>query len=206
MRLSDALETLRQEAARLDATEPDPRQRSVNIFLKLKLPAPAKPAAATMPSTTEPTAAASPASGDVVSGTSPGGTADQPVTLSMDQRPLLEVLRAVAGQVGMKVKTERYAVSLVPLTENTEQLYTEEFKVAPGVFGASVASSPGDAKNQTEPTTRIAAEPWLEAKGITFPPGCSATYVPGSQKVVVRNTKENIERLKVLFPPTGSAK
>ena len=204
VRLSDALETLRQEAARLDAAEPDPKQRGVNIFLKR--PAPAKPEAATTPSAAGPTASVSPGITEVASGTSQGSMADQLITLSMEQRPLLEVLRAVANQVGMKVKPERYAVSLVPSTEQTERLYTAEFRVAPGVFGASVASSPGDAKDQTGQITRIDARSWLEAKGVTFPVGASATYLPGSQKVIVRNTEENINRLKILFPTLSPTK
>ena len=181
--LSDVLESLRAEARRLDATESNPANRGVNIFLKL-------PAAVEVPP------------GSAAPATVPGTRANSRVTLDLGGRSLREVLDAVAGQVGMKVKVEQYAVSLVPLTEETERMITAQLTVAPEVLGAP----PADAARPGAPNPRFDPRPWLERKGLTFPTGSSVAYLPASRKLVVRNTPENIERLKVLFPSASPVK
>ena len=200
--LTDAVETLRQEAVRLD-TEPDPKERGVNIFLKL--PAAAKPAAVRAQNAAGTVAPASPSGAAGMANAAPATPASRLITLHADHWPLLEVLRAVGSQIDMKVKVERYAVSLLPLTENDEQLYTAQCIVAAAVFGVPLMPSSTDASGQPMAINRVDVQRWLEGKGITFPPGASATYLPGSQKLVVRNTEENINRLKALFPPASAA-
>ena len=68
------------------------------------------------------------------SGPSPPNTR---ITLTMSRLPLLEALRYVAQQAGLKVKVEQYAVSIVPLSETTDALVTEEIKVLPVFFGSN---------------------------------------------------------------------
>lgn len=123
--LADAIQYLRQESRRLDVTEPDPEARGVNIFLKL--PAAASVGSA-MPST------------------------DARVTLTMNRIPLLEALKYVAAQAGLKVKIEAFAVSLVPLAESSDVLNTETFRVPPtflpnttGANGTSALDQPAAA-------------------------------------------------------------
>lgn len=70
------------------------------------------------------------------------GTAGRmPVTLSLSRIPLLEALRYLAGQAGLKVKVEPYAVSLVPLSDPSGILVTAEFHVAPSFFNAASAAA-----------------------------------------------------------------
>lgn len=195
--LSDALEFLRGEAQRLDTTESNPVNRGVNIFLKL--PAPAATASAL--GQADPTTGRSGAPASTSS-----GPAAARVTLDLSQRPLKEILNAVAGQVGMKVKVERYAVSLVPRSEMTDRLITAQFTVAPAALGAPAATSPAGAAKQDAPNGRFDVRAWLEQRGLTFPPGSSAVYLPDSRKLVIRDTKENIERVKVLLPSTNLAR
>ena len=194
--LSDALEFLRGETQRLDTAESNQANRGVNIFLKLSAPA----ATTSVPRQVNPTAGTggAPAS-------TPSNSVATRITLDLNQRSLKEVLSAVAGQAGMKVKVERYAVSLVPLSEMTDRLITAQFTVAPAVFDASVAPQPVDAAKQDAPSGRFNARSWLEQRGLTFPPGSSAVYLRDSQKLVVRDTKENIERIKVLLPSATPA-
>ncbi len=125
--LDDAIEFLRQESRRLDP-DPDPQSRGLNIVLKL------------------------PAAGQVVLGSQrvaresqtnstalPAGPPSNPtllaakprLTLVMNRIPLLEALKYVAIQAGLKVKVDPYAVSLVPLAENTDALVTAVFRVSP---------------------------------------------------------------------------
>lgn len=66
-----------------------------------------------------------------------GPAARTPVTLTLSRIPLLDALRYLAGQAGLKVRVEPYAVSLVPLSDPSSDLVTAEFRVAPSFFNAA---------------------------------------------------------------------
>ncbi len=216
--VADAIEFLRQESRRLD-TDPDPEQRGVNIFLKLGgSGAPAARAAAPI---AEPVIPGLPEAGGTapapVAGTGP--SASTRITLTMSRLPLLEALKYVAQQAGLKVKVEQYAVSIVPLSEVTDTLVTQEFRVSPTfISSATTGGLGGGALDQTATSAqggggggrtdntgvgsvtiqRQDAKTFLEASGVTFPPGASATYLASTSKLVVRNTQENIDLIESL--------
>ena len=221
--IRDAIEFLRQESRRLDTTEENPDNRGVNIFLKLPpagtvarpVAAAGTPDAAAIPGVDPATAAAAPAG--------PVASAETRITLTLSRIPLLEALRYVASQAGLKVKVEPYAVSIVPLTELTDALITAEFRVPPTFIGTTSSGGTSNALNQgaTSATatggggtvdntgtgsgntiTRQEAKAFLEASGVTFPPGASATYLPATSKLVVRNTQENIDLIENLVQST----
>ena len=219
--LRDAVEFLRQEARRLD-----PEQTGVNIFLKL----PAGTARTAVAAPTTPAAATdappipgidNPASVAPLTATSSGpvATADSRISLSLNNIPLLESLRYVASQAGLKVRVEPYAVAIVPSNEETATLIQAEFRVPPGFIASSVGPSGGSALNAgataaggggggggTRDNTgvgsgviqRMDAKTFLESNGVTFPAGASATYVPQGSRLVVRNTQENIDLIQAL--------
>lgn len=62
------------------------------------------------------------------------------ITLTLHNIPLSEALKYVAAQAGLKVKTEFYAASLVPLTENDAPLVTAVFRVSPTFFDLKPAA------------------------------------------------------------------
>ena len=191
--LGDAIEFLRQESRRLDP-DPDPEQRGVNIFLKL-------PGA--------------------------GSPANTRITLTMSRLPLLEALKYVAQQAGLKVKVEQYAVSIVPLSEVTDTLVTQEFRVSPTFIQSQTTGSLGGGALSQGATSATAtasegifdatgtgavnisrqdAKTFLEASGVTFPPGASATYLPTTGKLVVRNTQENLDLIDSLRQENSPAR
>jgi len=57
----------------------------------------------------------------------------------------------------------------------SEELVTKEWKAPPGLFGPSVTD-------------------WLTAHGVKFGPGASAAYLGDARRLVMRNTKAEIER------------
>src|SRR5439155_8885115 len=57
------------------------------------------------------------------------------ITVTLDNIPLGEALRYVATQAGLKVKVEPYAVSIIPLTEQSNDLITKRYHVPPEFFG-----------------------------------------------------------------------
>jgi general secretion pathway protein D len=147
--LREAVEFLREQAVENDpATE---GKRGVNIVIP--------PSLAVQRVVTPPPAAASPAPGGAAGApaTAPGGTpvagappaaANRPgnvpaapppergnITIELNQIPLGEALRYIANQAGLKVKVEPYAVSLVPKTEQSNDLLVKRYHVPPEFFG-----------------------------------------------------------------------
>jgi general secretion pathway protein D len=57
------------------------------------------------------------------------------ITVNLDNIPLGEALRYIAAQAGLKIKTEPYAVSVIPLTEQSNDLVTKRYHVPPEFFG-----------------------------------------------------------------------
>ncbi len=217
--ISDAIEFLRQESKRLD-NDPDPEARGVNIFLKLPgSSAPSAPRAAAPPADTG--IPGLPSATDVGALTAqpsgPVATANTRITLTLSRIPLVEALRYVAQQAGLKVKVEPYAVSIVPLTEVTDALITAEFRVPPNFISnttsgegpnsldAAATSAVGGGGGGRDITgvggttiSRQDAKSFLESSGVTFPPGSSATYLASTSKLVVRNTQENVDLIESL--------
>ena len=216
--ISDAVEYLRQESARLD-TESNPDERGVNIFLKLPAGGSSRPAV-TAPAPTEPAIPGLPTGADAAApvASAPATSANTRISLTLSSIPLLEALRYVAQQANLKVKVEQYAVSLVPYSENTEVLITREFRVAPnfisntsavpqtlgggaldqGAVSATAASTRDNTGAGSAVINRQGADEFLKASGVQFPPGASATYLPATSKLIVRNTQENIDLVEAL--------
>src|SRR5207249_5457336 len=154
----EAIEVLREQAAEND-TGPE-GQRGVNIVLRLvplgQIAPPSMPVQ--LPALPEGTASPTPAGGAPpltsapapAAGTAPGqagppgavpavapvsGAAGARINVTLDNIPLGEALRYVANQAGLKVKVEPYAVALVPLSEQTNDLITKRYRVPPEFFG-----------------------------------------------------------------------
>ena len=139
--------------------------------------------------------------------------ADARITITLNQIPLGEALRYIASQAGLKVKVEPYAVSIIPISEQSNDLITKEYRVPPGFISSSVnvgasalnqparmAAGGGGTGKDTQETTgghqlvnREGAKEFLESQGVTFPPGASANFLPQSSRLVVRNTADNLE-------------
>jgi len=155
--IREAIEVLREQAAEND-TGPE-GQRGVNIVLRLvptgQIAPPSMPVEPVAPPTgtgapgaggAPPAAGGSPAG---AAGTAPGqagpgavpavapvsGPAAARITVTLDNIPLGEALRYIATQAGLKVKVEPYAVSIIPLTEQSNELITKRYHVPPEFFG-----------------------------------------------------------------------
>ena len=199
--IKEAVDFLRQASRKLDTLEPDSAKKGVNIFLKL----PTATAGGVVP----PPAGAAPA-GDL--GAAPAAatatTEDTQITLALNNIPLYEALRYVAAQAGLKIKIDPVAVSIVPLTDVSQELITKEYKVPPtfipkAAAAPDAAAAPFGAAAATDATaSRIPksqqAQAYLQSLGIPFPEGASAQYIPAGSKLVVRNTQDNIDLIDVI--------
>src|SRR5439155_4280039 len=140
--------------------------------------------------------------------------------------PLGEALRYIASQAGLKVKVEPYAVLIIPLSEQSNELITKEYRVPPGFIsttvniGASALNRPatrvgagptGTGKDTQESTggqllvNREGAREFLESQGVPFPPGASAHFLPQSSRLIVRNTIDNLELVDALVEQANVA-
>ena len=145
------------------------------------------------------------------------------ITITLNEIPLGEALRYIASQAGLKVKVEPYAVSIIPVSEQSNDLFTKEYRVPPGFISTSVnvgasafassaalpaapgAPAPtGTGKDTLESTggrqlvNREGAREFLESQGVQFPPGASAHFLPHSSRLIVRNTEDNLELVDAL--------
>src|SRR6266542_144782 len=149
--IREAIDFLREQAEENDTSGTG--KRGVDIVLRMvplgqvapPLP-PVAPAGSPVPATTTapgaPAAAGAPAGG-TAPGTGPAAAArpvapisNEPrITITLNQIPLGEALRYIANQAGLKVKVEPYAVSIVPMSEQSHDLITKRYHVPPEFFG-----------------------------------------------------------------------
>src|SRR5437667_6572544 len=187
--IREAVDFLREQAA-----ENDPSGQGVNIVLRLvPLGQVSGPSAPVLP---PPTGAGSPVAGAPAQGPpagapaqgAPGGSpgvAPVPVvsgpsgariTVTLDNIPLGEALRYSAAQAGLKVKVEPYAVSLTPLSEQSNDLITKRYRVPPEFFGGpldvgyylgtSVSGGGGQGQGNAQPAP--VAEKEVEKEAVSF--------------------------------------
>jgi len=207
----EAIEFVRQQA---EANDPATDGRK-GVDIVLRLTTLARPAEASATSTVVQLGTAAPAASPVPAAilsapsTSP---ADARITLTLNEIPLAEALRYVATQAGLKVKVEPYAISIIPISEQSNDLLTKEYRVPPGFItgslnpSASSLSQPSGIKaagtgKDTQETTggrllvnREGAKEFLENQGVSFTvPGSSANFLPQTSRLIVRNTPDNLE-------------
>src|SRR6266487_3132009 len=234
--IREAIDFLREQAVEND---PSPEgKKGVDIVLRMTpigqvAPPPvpvtpaAGPAAAGAPAAAAPAVPAAPAGGTTPVSARPvvtrpvvaaAAVAEPRITLTLNQIPLGEALRYIANQAGLKVKVEPYAVSVIPISEQSNDLITKEYRVPPDFISTSLtgtsilgrgaytkapgtaAALPGGTGKDTQESTggqqlvnREGAKDFLEAQGVVFPPGASANFLPQSSRLIVRNTQDNLD-------------
>src|SRR5213082_1754625 len=245
--IREAIDFLRQQAAANDPTTEG--RRGVDIVLRLRslgrssepapvtatttvggaaAPAETLPAGESAPPAAAGVATAAPAVTPATPSLPPVNPAEARITLTLNQIPLGEALRYIASQAGLKVKVEPYAVLILPLSEQSNELTTKEYRVPPGFISSTVnvgvsalnrgptkaggAAVPGGTGKDTQETTggqllvnREGAREFLESQGVPFPPGASAHFLPQSSRLIVRNTIDNLELVDALVEQASVA-
>jgi general secretion pathway protein D len=235
--IREAIDFLREQAAEND---PSPEgKKGVDIVLRMTPlgqvappPVPVQPAVAPPGAAASPAAAGAPAGGTTPVSAAPAvarpvvaaaatSAAEARITITLNQIPLGEALRYIASQAGLKVKVEPYAVSIIPISEQSNDLLTKEYRVppdfisttltgssllqrgaytkAPGTAPAAPGAPAGTGKDTQEATggqqlvNREGAKEFLGSQGVQFPPGASANFLPQSSRLIVRNTQDNLD-------------
>ena len=240
----EAIDFVRQQAAANDSN-PD-EKKGVDIVLRLAPlgqiapppilvePAPTNNGGVVgaSPEATPPNAVTAPTvAKPIIAPSSAISPADARITITLTQIPLGEALRYIANQAGLKVKIEPYAVSLIPISEQSNDLITKEYRVPPGFVNTTVNIGPsalemaayktgaatgpggptGTGKDTEESTgghqlvKREGAKEFLDSQGVPFPPGASAHFLPQSSRLIVRNTPDNLELVDAIVEQASVA-
>jgi type II secretory pathway component GspD/PulD (secretin)/tetratricopeptide (TPR) repeat protein len=191
--IREAIDFLREQAEENDTSGTG--KRGVDIVLRMvplgqvaAPPPPVAPTGSPLPPTTAapgaPGAAAAPAGG-TTPGTGPAAAtrpfapvSNEPrITITLNQIPLGEALRYIAAQAGLKVKVEPYAVSIIPMSEQSNELVTKRYHVPPEFFGGpldvgyylegSLGGGQAAAQGQTAQPAPV-AEKEIEKQAISF--------------------------------------
>ncbi|MGI8432961.1 MAG: type II secretion system protein GspD, partial [Chthoniobacterales bacterium] len=213
--IREAVDFLRQQAAANDNSSD--AKKGVDIVLRTASLGRAEAPSQTL--TAQPLPGAAPEEGTVEPAPLSAAPAapsiapsDARITITLSQIPLGEALRYISSQAGLKVKVEPYAVSIIPISDQSSDLFTKEYRVPPGFITSSVSVSAssldqparsvqgaGGGKDTEETTgghqlvNRQTALDFLKNQGVPFPAGASANFLPQSSRLIVRNTEENLE-------------
>jgi general secretion pathway protein D len=214
--IREALDFLKRKSIELDTLEPDPARKGVSFVLKLEgagggIPAPAAPSAPAAPTIPglEPIPGAAPAAPpEAAPVSSPAALGDARITVALSNIPLIEALKYVTSLAGLKYKVEPYAVAVVPEGTNTTVLIQKSYKVPPGFItriatqggdASAIAPAPGEGSGGALRGGRVDAIEFLKASSVPFPEGASATYLPTTSRLIVRNTPENLDLIETII-------
>lgn len=175
--VEEAIDFLRLRASELDSTEMDPTRRGMNFVIR-------RPKA---------------------------GGAAAPDSLRIDELrlrnvPLGVALKYICDKTKLRFKVDEFAITLVPQTETSEDLFTRTFHVPPD-FATALAGSGGG--GEVDPfatagttgaarlTARQPIKELLRQAGIAFPPGSSASLSANGILLVTGSAMEldKIEQL-----------
>ena len=193
--ISEAVEYLKQKSTSLD-----PDKKGVNIFLKLSQPGAGTASSQPTPPSAPPSAFPMPTQVPVAA---TAQSSEPHLTLSLNHVPLYVALDYIAKLSNMKLKIDPYAVSIVPLSEPTDVMVTKEYQVPPtfippkSLDASGGLAQPGSSgmpdPNKARVAQRMDAKEYLLSQGVEFPDGASANYLAVGSKLVIRNTRDNID-------------
>ena len=195
----------------------DPEKEGVNIVLRLgdeggagaaaPAPAPAPAPAAGIPGL-------DPAPGGIPGvpggGAIGGGGSSTRITLTLNNVPLIEVIKYITNLANLKYKIEPFAVNIVPIGTQVDELFIKQWKVQPSLFrstpgaGAAAAGGAAGAGGLGAPPAAGGlegagtggasnAKDFLSASGVSFGQGAFAMYSPQSSSLIVKNTQEQLD-------------
>lgn len=213
--VEDAIDYLRKKSIELDRTVGPNGERGINFVINdAQLGGMAPPAAATEDmggefdgEATESVVAAPAPVQESIRGRKIG-------QLKLTNVPMLEVLRFICRNAGLRNKVEDYAVTILPAGGNDVDLYQRTFSVPPGFISSLSTAGGGSDADGVDPfggggeASGSGLKPkesvlvLLKKSGVSFPEGASALYLSGNSTLVVRNTTGNLDLIEQLIEQT----
>lgn len=212
--VEEAIDFLRLRAAELDTTELDPAKKGINFVIRRPRPS---PIGATAPDAGLDAGAAAPA---IPVGGDPGTLRIR--ELRLRNVPLAQALKYIGEQTKLRYKVDDYAVTLVPLTETGEDVFTRTFRVPPdfastldsgaeaGAGGGGAAADPfANATTKSEGSKLTARPPiidLLKKAGINFAEGTTSATLSSGGALLVTNTPSELDKVEQLVIATSGNK
>jgi len=197
--IAAVIQFLQQKSKELDRDH-----QGVNFVLRLNSEAsPPADATAAPGGAPAPTGATPPAAGADATAAAAPSPIHREVSITLENVPLSEILGYVISQTNLQYSVEDYAVYLRPSVDEGETLSVRTFMVPPNFFEGStlrvtLATTTDNALSTIEGVSANAQQS-LTDKGIRFPAGASAVFLPGSSKLVVRDTPEQLDEITNLI-------
>ncbi len=197
--VEEAIDYLRLRAAELDPTELDPAKKGVNLVIR-------RPAASSIGGA-EPQAG-----GDALLGGAAGDLGSLRIDeLRLRNVPLAVALKYICDKTKLRYKVDDFAVTLVPITEEGDDMFTRTFRVPPDFVtqlnsGNAEGAAPVDdpfaaAGGGGGANASLSARPpileLLKRNGINFAEGSAAT-LGGSGSLLVTNTASELDKVEQL--------
>jgi general secretion pathway protein D len=137
------------------------------------------------------------------------------IDLSLTSVPLEELVRYVAEKAGATYKVDEFAVKFVSLSDESTEFLVRTYQVPPGFIETASSNQPAAAPADPFAANagqgggmslkRLTAREFLEARGVSFPEGATASYSTGTNRLVVRNTVKNLEIVDLLVEQAAAS-
>lgn len=196
--VEEAVDFLRTRSRELDTTTTNPAEKGINFVVR-------KPQAGAA-------AAAADATGLEAAAGGLGVVADPGALrvkeLRLTNVPVATALKYICDSTRLKYKVDDFAVTLVPATDDGEDIVTRSFQVPPDFLDA-LSDGGGATEPAADPFATTAesggggglkprgnVQDLLKAKGVPFPEKASANFIPANSTLVVRNTPTNLDLIE----------
>jgi general secretion pathway protein D len=194
--VEEAIDFLRMRSKELDTFELDPAKKGVNFVIR------------------RPRVSAPDAGVDAGDALPLVGTGDPSALRIRELRvtnvPLEQALKYICEATRLKYKVDEYSVTLVPQSEDTQDVFTRTFTVPPdfqtslegsGGTGDAAATDPFAADNTGSGPGLLTARPpvieLLKKAGVNFGPGASAS-LSANGVLLVTNTPSELDKIEQL--------
>ena len=199
--VEEAVDFLRNKSRELDTTTTNPAEKGINFVVR-------KPQANAAAAAAEATGLEAAAGGlGIVA--DPGALRVKELRLT--NVPIATALKYICDQVKLKYKVDDFAVTLVPQSDDGEDIVTRSFQVPPdfltalsdGAAGAEPAAADPFATDAGSGPTGLRprgnVQDLLKAKGVPFPANASANFIASNSTLVVRNTPTNMDLIEQII-------
>ncbi len=209
--VEEAIDFLRLRATELDTSELDPAKKGVNFVIR-------RPKAVAAPAGLPDAGVDAGAPALPLAGPDPGALRVK--ELRVKNVPLDVALKYICDQTKLRYKVDDFAVTLVPATENGDEIFTRTFRVPPdfgqtldsggggGDAAAGAAADPFADKPSGGAATLTARKPikdLLIGSGIVFGDNSSVTLSP-SGVLLVTNTPTELDKIEQLVQSVSNTK
>lgn len=197
--VEEAVDFLRSRSRELDTTTTNPNDKGINFVVRKPQAGSAAPAADAN--------GLEAAAGGLAVTTDPGALRVKELRLT--NVPVATALKYICDSTKLKYKVDDFAVTLVPSSDDGEDIVTRSFQVPPdfldalsdGGGGAEPAAADpfatgGDAGGGSGLRPRGNVQDLLKAKGVPFPEKASANFIAANSTLVVRNTPTNLDLIE----------